>query len=44
MVENFNAGRYIGVPMLHWFGMSIEPRQAAAAGLDPYPHMQRWVR
>ena len=44
LLENFNAGRYIGVPILHWFGMSIEPRQAAAAGLDPYPHMQRWVR
>ena len=44
MVENFNAGRYIGVPMLHYFGMSIEPRQAAAAGLEPYPHMLRWVR
>ena len=44
MVENFNAGRYIGVPMLHWFGMSVEPRQAAAMGQEPYPHMQRWVR
>ncbi|TMJ05955.1 MAG: hypothetical protein E6G97_01320 [Alphaproteobacteria bacterium] len=42
MVENFNAGRYIGVPMLHWFGMAVEPRQAAS--LDPYPHMLRWVR
>ena len=44
MVENFDAGRYIGVPMLHFFGMSVEPRQAAAAGLEPYPHMLRWVR
>jgi len=44
MVENFNAGRYVGVPILHWYGMSVEPRQAAAAGLEPYPHMLRWVR
>jgi hypothetical protein len=44
LVENFTAGRYIGVPMLHWYGMSIEPRQAIAAGLDPYPHMLRWLR
>jgi len=43
-VVNFNAGRYFGVPMLHWYGMSVEPRQAAAAGLEPYPHMLRWVR
>jgi hypothetical protein len=44
MLENFNAGRYIGVPMLHWYGMSVEPRQAAAANLEPFPHMLRWVR
>ena len=44
MVENFDAGRYVGVPMLHFFGMSVEPRQAAAACLEPYPHMLRWVR
>ena len=44
MVENFNVGRYIGVPLLHWYGMSVEPRQAAAAGVEPYPHMLRWVR
>lgn len=44
MVANFDAGRYVGVPMLHWYGMSVEPRQAAGAGLEPYPHMLRWVR
>lgn len=44
LVENFNAGHYIGVPMLQWFGMSVEPRQAVARGVDPYPHMLRWVR
>jgi hypothetical protein len=44
MVENFNAGRYIGVPMLQWYGMSVEPRQAAAVGLEPFPHMLRWMR
>jgi hypothetical protein len=44
MVENFNAGRYVGVPLLHWYGMSVEPRQAGAAGPEPYPHMLRWVR
>lgn len=44
MVENFNAGRYVGVPILHWHGMCVEPRQAAATGLEPYPHMLRWMR
>jgi hypothetical protein len=44
MVQNFSAGRYIGVPILHWHGMCVEPRQAFASGLAPYPHMLRWVR
>ena len=43
MVENFNAGHHIRVPILRWYGMSVEPRQAAA-GRAPYPHMLRWVR
>jgi hypothetical protein len=44
LIENFTEGRYIGVPLLHTYGMSVEPRQAAARGLDPYPHMLRWLR
>lgn len=42
--ENFDEGRYVGVPGLHRFGMSIEPRQATADGPPPYPHMLRWLR
>ena len=44
LIENFAAGRYVGVPLLQWFGMTLEPRQAAERGLAPFPHMLRWVR
>lgn len=44
LIENFAAGRYIGVPMLQYFGMSCEPRLAEARGELPYPHMQHWLR
>ncbi len=44
LIENFSAGRYVGVPLLHWYGMAVEPRQAAAAGAEPFPHMLRWLR
>jgi hypothetical protein len=44
LIENFAAGRYIGVPLLHWYGMTIEPRQAKPGGAPPYPHMLRWLR
>lgn len=33
--ENFAAGRYVGVPMLEWYGL---------AGKGEFPRMRRWVR
>jgi hypothetical protein len=44
IVENFAAGRYFGVPMLDWAGMTCDPGRAARDGLQPYPHMKRWLR
>jgi hypothetical protein len=44
LLENFAAGRYIGVPMLQLWGMSVEPHRAAARGVPPFPHMLRWLR
>jgi len=44
LIDNFTAGRYIGLPLLQWFGMTVEPRMAAERGLEPFPHMLRWVR
>src|SRR5580658_1879130 len=42
LIAAFSAGRFFGVPMLHYHGMTIEPRQAAAHGIPPFPHMLRW--
>ena len=44
LVENFAEGRYLGVPMLQRYGMACEPRLAAERGLNPYPHMLKWIR
>jgi hypothetical protein len=44
IVANFDAGRYFGVPLLQFYGMSREPQRAAEKGVPPYPHMLRWVR
>lgn len=44
LLENFAAGRYIGVPLLQRCHMAFEPRVAAERGVDPYPHMLRWIR
>ena len=44
LVSNFAEGRYLGVPLLQRYGMSVEPKNAAARGVEPFPHMLRWVR
>ena len=38
LLENFAAGRYVGVPILQWAGMT------AATGSRPFPSMARWLR
>ncbi len=44
LIENFGEGRYLGVPLLQRYGMAVEPRLALERGVEPYPHMIRWIR
>lgn len=44
IVDNFSKGRYFGVPMLQWAGMTYDEKSAAEKGLPPFPHMIKWVR
>jgi hypothetical protein len=44
LIENFSAGRYIGVPMLEWLGLTVGDQRAQAEGIAPYPAMVRWLR
>lgn len=44
LIENFAEGRYVGLPLMHRYGMTAEPRLAPALGVQPYPHMLRWLR
>jgi hypothetical protein len=44
LIENFTAGRYVGVPLLQWFGMTVERRNADERDVEPFPHMLRWMR
>ena len=43
ILQNFAEGRYIGVPMLQWLGLSLDEKSALALGVKPYPHMLRWL-
>ncbi|MGQ0617702.1 MAG: hypothetical protein ACT4PW_12060 [Acidimicrobiia bacterium] len=44
LVDNFTEGRTIGVPLLQWFGMTLDSRPAERAGVWPYPAMLLWTR
>ena len=43
LIENFRAGRYIGVPVLQWLGLTADDQRAAELGIEPYPTMRRWL-
>ena len=44
LVGNFADGRYIGVPLLQTYGMTLDRQRAERAGASPYPHMLKWLR
>lgn len=44
LLQTFALGVYPGLPMLEKAGMAYGPRQAAMLGVDPFPHMVRWLR
>ena len=44
LIENFSSGRYIGVPILQWLDKTLGGESAKRAGVEPYPHMIKWLR
>jgi hypothetical protein len=44
LAEQFQAGNYLAVPLLQWFGMTLDSKRATAEGVAPFPQMQRWLR
>jgi len=44
LIENFTQGSYVGVPILAWRGLTLEPHRARSDGPPAYPHMLAWRR
>ena len=44
LIDAFSSDGNPGVPLLQWFGVTVEPKFAAARGVTPFPHMLRWMR
>jgi hypothetical protein len=43
ILENFNEGKYFGVPLLQFYGMSYQPNQAMEKQTEPFPQMINWL-
>jgi hypothetical protein len=44
ILENFSQGRYVGVPLLDWLGLTAGKKNAERLHVPPYPHMLKWLR
>lgn len=44
IAEDFAAGRFFGVSMLQWIGLTFDEKNAAEKNTAPYPHMIKWLR
>ncbi|MEW6733282.1 MAG: hypothetical protein AB1489_18280 [Acidobacteriota bacterium] len=43
LIENFTSGRYLGVPMLQWLGLTADEKRANQIGIKAYPKMIKWL-
>ena len=41
IIDDFDAGRYFGVPVLQWLGMTVTNSDNTA---EDYPAMRKWLR
>jgi hypothetical protein len=44
IADQFEEGRYFGVPMLQWAGMTAGPQQLEKSDCPAYPDMIKWMR
>jgi len=43
LIDNFEQGRIIGLPLLQYYGMAYDEQNAKRLGVKPFPHIVNWV-
>jgi hypothetical protein len=43
LIDNFEQGKFIGLPMLQYYGMAYNEQTAKSIGVKPFPHMVSWI-
>lgn len=44
LIDNFQQGNYIGLPLLQWMGLCFDEQQAPLHQVLPFPSMRKWLR
>ena len=44
LTEHFAECLYVGLPLLHRYGLAEQTHLSFGLGVEPYPHMLRWLR
>ncbi|MFZ6818120.1 hypothetical protein [Undibacterium sp. Ji22W] len=44
LIDNFQRGQYIGLPLLQWMGLCYDEQQATLHQVQPFPVMRQWLR
>ena len=44
LIENYENGNYLFIPMLQYYGLCYDVKNAAPYHVAPYPHMVKWLR
>ena len=44
LLTAFREGRTVGFPLLQWYGLTADAKNAVQMGVPPFPHMTRWIR
>lgn len=44
LINNFEQGNFVGLPLLQWMGLCFDAVQAPLHQTQPFPYMQKWVR
>ncbi|MFN0201236.1 MAG: hypothetical protein ACKVTZ_06935 [Bacteroidia bacterium] len=44
LIESFQQGTYIGLPLLEWMGLTASKEKAKQLQVAPFPKMLRWLR
>lgn len=44
LIETFENGQYIGLPLLQWMGLTADAQSVSNQSAQPFPTMIKWLR